>query len=49
MFLHLQVTSYLQEVAPKLLNRVELYTGTMPIFDVFNLEPEIDKLLNERY
>lgn len=43
-----EVTSYLQEVAPQLLNRVELYTGTMPIFDVFNLEAEIDRLLNER-
>eukprot|EP00250_Pteridium_aquilinum_P019564 c24482_g2_i1 orf=267-4673(-) len=43
-----EVTSYLQEVAPQLQNRVELYTGTTPIFDVFNLEADIDKLLNER-
>ncbi|MCO5580071.1 hypothetical protein L7F22_033937 [Adiantum nelumboides] len=29
-------------------NRVELYIGTTPIFDVFNLEADIDKILNER-
>ncbi|KAH7426587.1 hypothetical protein KP509_10G007300 [Ceratopteris richardii] len=43
-----EVMCYLQEVAPQLQNRVELYTGTTPIFDVFNLEDDIDKLLNER-
>ncbi|MCO5582890.1 hypothetical protein L7F22_036791 [Adiantum nelumboides] len=43
-----KVTCYLQEVAPQLQNRVELYTGTVPILDVFNLEADIDKILNER-
>ncbi|KAL3679117.1 hypothetical protein R1sor_022073 [Riccia sorocarpa] len=43
-----EVTSYLQEVAPNLCDRVELYTGAQPIFDAYNLETEIDKFSNKR-
>ncbi|OAE27962.1 hypothetical protein AXG93_319s1070 [Marchantia polymorpha subsp. ruderalis] len=43
-----EVTSYLQEVAPNLCDRVELYTGAQPIFDAYNLETEIDRFSNKR-
>ncbi|KAJ7562337.1 hypothetical protein O6H91_03G065100 [Diphasiastrum complanatum] len=43
-----EVTGYLQEIAPHLCDRVELYTGNVPIFDAFNLETEIDKFSSKR-
>ncbi|KAL2613767.1 hypothetical protein R1flu_025459 [Riccia fluitans] len=43
-----EVTSYLQEVAPNLCDRVELYTRAQPIFDAFNVEAEIDKFSSKR-
>ncbi|XP_066312526.1 ribonuclease E/G-like protein, chloroplastic isoform X2 [Miscanthus floridulus] len=43
-----EVTSYLQEVAPELCSRVELYEKRKPIFDVYNIEKEIDSILFKR-
>lgn len=43
-----EVMSYLQEVAPRLTSRVELYTGKAPIFDAFNVEAELEKFSNKR-
>lgn len=43
-----EVTRYLQEFAPSLGNRVELYTGENPIFDEFGVENEIDNFLSKR-
>lgn len=43
-----EVTRYLQEYAPSLGNRVELYTGENPIFDEFGVENEIDNFLSKR-
>ncbi|RZS01485.1 hypothetical protein BHM03_00031340 [Ensete ventricosum] len=44
----LQVTSYLQEIAPDLCNRVELYDKRIPIFDEYNIEEEINSILSKR-
>ncbi|WVZ58878.1 hypothetical protein U9M48_009101 [Paspalum notatum var. saurae] len=43
-----EVTSYLQEVAPELCNRVDLYEKRKPIFDEYNIEKEIDNILCKR-
>ncbi|CAM6120478.1 unnamed protein product [Calypogeia fissa] len=43
-----EVTSYLQDVAPHLSDRVELYTEKVPIFDAFEIESEIEKFSNRR-
>ncbi|XP_028780740.1 ribonuclease E/G-like protein, chloroplastic isoform X2 [Neltuma alba] len=43
-----EVTSYLQEIAPDLCDRVELYDKKVPLFDEFNIEGEIDNILSKR-
>ena len=43
-----QIMSYVRGVAPHLKDRVELYKGDVPIFDVYNIEPEIDKMLDRK-
>jgi ribonuclease G len=43
-----KIVSYARQVAPHLKNRVELYKGNLPLFDQFDLEPEIDKMLQRR-
>lgn len=43
-----EVTSYLEEVAPELYSRVELYEKRKPIFDEYNIEKEIDNILCKR-
>ncbi|XP_054798089.1 ribonuclease E/G-like protein, chloroplastic isoform X2 [Prosopis cineraria] len=43
-----EVTSYLQEIAPDLCDRVELYDKRVPLFDEFNIEGEIDNILSKR-
>ncbi|XP_048126922.1 ribonuclease E/G-like protein, chloroplastic isoform X2 [Rhodamnia argentea] len=43
-----EVTNYLQEIAPDLCDRVELYDKRIPLFDEFNIEGEIDNILNKR-
>ncbi|XP_002969564.2 ribonuclease E/G-like protein, chloroplastic [Selaginella moellendorffii] len=43
-----EVTAYLQEIAPHLCDRVELYSGKEPIFEAFNLEAEIEKSSSKR-
>lgn len=43
-----EVTSYLAEVAPQLIDKVELFAGKQPIFDAFSIESEIDKFSSER-
>jgi Rne/Rng family ribonuclease len=43
-----EVTSYLQEVAPELCSRVDLYEKRKPIFDEYNIEKEIDNILCKR-
>ncbi|GAB2282482.1 hypothetical protein Dimus_017025 [Dionaea muscipula] len=43
-----EVTSYLQEIGPDLCDRVELHDKKVPLFHEFNLEKEINNLLNKR-
>ncbi|KAI4324588.1 hypothetical protein MLD38_030063 [Melastoma candidum] len=43
-----EVTSYLQEIAPDLCDRVELYAKRSPLFDEFDIEGEISNILNKR-
>ncbi|KAI4308580.1 hypothetical protein L6164_031638 [Bauhinia variegata] len=43
-----EVTNYLQDIAPDLCNRVELYDKKVPLFDEFNIEGEIDNILSKR-
>ncbi|XP_031491990.1 ribonuclease E/G-like protein, chloroplastic isoform X1 [Nymphaea colorata] len=43
-----EVASYLQEVAPDLCGRVELYTKKVPIFDEYGIEEEINNILSKR-
>lgn len=43
-----EVITYLQEVAPHLISRVVLYSGQVPIFDVFDVEADLERLSNER-
>jgi len=41
-----EVMGYLQDVAPHLTSRVELYSGKVPIFDAFSIETELEKFSN---
>ncbi|KAL4582798.1 hypothetical protein LXL04_007357 [Taraxacum kok-saghyz] len=43
-----EVTHYLQEIAPDLCNRVELYTKKNPLFDEYNIEEELNNMLSKR-
>lgn len=44
-----QVTNYLQEIAPDLCDRVELYDKRAPLFSEFNIEEEINNILSKRW
>lgn len=43
-----EVTNYLQEIAPDLCDRVELYNKSVPLFDEFGIEQEINNMLSKR-
>uniref|UniRef100_A0A803N330 RNA-binding protein AU-1/Ribonuclease E/G domain-containing protein n=1 Tax=Chenopodium quinoa TaxID=63459 RepID=A0A803N330_CHEQI len=43
-----EVTNYLQDIAPELCDRVELHRKNVPLFDEFNIEEEINNILNKR-
>ncbi|HUU44426.1 MAG TPA: Rne/Rng family ribonuclease, partial [Acidobacteriota bacterium] len=43
-----EMLSYCGKVTPELKDRVELYDGEVPIFDLFNIEPEIEKMLERK-
>ncbi|KAF9623666.1 hypothetical protein IFM89_003698 [Coptis chinensis] len=43
-----EITSYLQEIAPNLCNRVELYDKKIPIFDEYGIEEEMNNMLSKR-
>ncbi|KAH9610399.1 hypothetical protein KSS87_018867 [Heliosperma pusillum] len=43
-----EVTNYLQDIAPDLCERVELHKKQIPLFDEFNIEEEINNILNKR-
>ncbi|XP_021680866.2 ribonuclease E/G-like protein, chloroplastic isoform X2 [Hevea brasiliensis] len=43
-----EVTNYLQDIAPDLCDRVELYDKRIPLFDEFKIEEEINNILSKR-
>ncbi len=43
-----KINSYARQALPHLKNRVKLYKGSQPIFDEYDLEPELDKMLNRK-
>lgn len=43
-----EVTNYLQEIAPDLCDRVELYSKRTPLFNEYGLEEEINSILSKR-
>ncbi|KAI7745922.1 hypothetical protein M8C21_005550 [Ambrosia artemisiifolia] len=43
-----EVTNYLQDIAPDLCNRVELYNKKNPLFDEYNIEEELNNMLSKR-
>lgn len=42
------IISYARQVVPHLKKRVQLYKGSKPLFDLYELEPELDKMLNRK-
>ena len=45
---HRKFLSYLKEIASGLRNQVELYKGDQPIFDEYDIEPEIEKMFSRK-
>lgn len=45
---HERLLKYVQTFAPELKNRIQLYRERLPIFDHFEIEPEIRKSLDKR-
>lgn len=43
-----QVVSFARSVAPKLKERIVLYKDPLPLFDEYDLEPEIEKMLDRK-
>lgn len=43
-----KMLSYLKSVAKGLRSNVRLYDGEVPIFDAYNIEPEIEKMLDRK-
>ena len=43
-----EIQSYLKLVSPELRDRVQLYKGTDPIFDAFEIEPQIEKTFERK-
>lgn len=42
------IMAYVRQVMPHLRNRVELYKGTTQLFDLYKMEPEIEKMLERK-
>ncbi|HSG99959.1 MAG TPA: ribonuclease E/G, partial [candidate division Zixibacteria bacterium] len=43
-----RIASYIRQVAPHLRGRLELYKNSMPLFDQYDLEREIEKMLERQ-
>lgn len=43
-----KILSYLKTVAKTLRSKVEYYDGRVPVFDAYNIEPEIEKMLDRK-
>lgn len=43
-----EILEYVESISPDLADRIELYEDENPIFDVFEIEPEIEKALHRK-
>jgi ribonuclease G len=43
-----KIISYVKNIARTLRSKVKLYEGRVPIFDAYNIEPEIEKMLDRK-
>ncbi|MEE9443747.1 MAG: Rne/Rng family ribonuclease [candidate division Zixibacteria bacterium] len=43
-----EVLSFVREIAPALKGRVKLYRDKTPVFDHYNIEPEIEKMIDRK-
>ena len=43
-----KIISFARQVVPHLKNRVQLYKGQKPLYDLYNIEPEIDKMMDRK-
>jgi ribonuclease G len=43
-----EIISFVREIAPALKGRVKLFRDKTPIFDYYNIEPEIEKMMDRR-
>jgi ribonuclease G len=43
-----KIMSYARQVAPEMRKRIHLYKGDLPLFDQYNIEQEIDKMLDRK-
>lgn len=43
-----KILSYLRNIAKTLRSKVKLYQGKVPVFDAYNIEPEIEKMLDRK-
>ncbi|MBI3871609.1 MAG: Rne/Rng family ribonuclease, partial [candidate division Zixibacteria bacterium] len=46
--LYKEMVSYCKKVAPELADRIERYEGEVPIFDLYNIESEIEKMMERK-
>lgn len=46
--LHREIKATLEENSPGFVKRLDLYTGNQPLFDVFNIERQLDSSLNKK-
>ena len=47
-FEYKKILSYLRSIAPAYRSRVRLYNNDIPIFDFYNIEPELEKMLSRK-
>ncbi|MCD6376145.1 MAG: Rne/Rng family ribonuclease [Caldisericaceae bacterium] len=43
-----ELSSYIKDVAPQLKEKISYYKGSLPIFDYYNIEKEIEKMENSK-
>ncbi len=46
--LYKEMVSYCKQVAPELKDRIELYEGEVPTFDLYGIESEIEKMMERK-
>lgn len=46
--LHKEIKNYLDMTSPEFSEKLEMYSGKQPLFDVYNIEKQIDESLNKK-